>query len=991
MPGASKFVAVTPTRVLDTRIGLGSTGSVPPGGTVTLVMPGHGGVPVSGVTAVLLNVTVAEATGPGFVQVFPTGQAAVGASSNLNIEYAGQTIPNLVVAPLGDVGQVSLFTIGGGHLIADVFGYFNAASVSVDGRYVPVFPNRLLDTRMQSPGKLAAGGSVRVQIAGRSGVPAAGASAVVLNVTATEATGAGYLQVLPTGQAAFGSFSNLNLVPGQTMPNLVVVPVGSDGSVTVFSERGTHVLVDVFGYFTNQTADLSSDGLFVPLSPTRLLDTRPDAKPGAGTVTSITPAGKAGLPSSGVEALFGTLTATEASGGGYIQVAPGPAATAPLGFWSNANIERAGQTIPNAAIANLGSDGTIVLYTSNATHLLFDAAGYFTGTAVIVNHPPTVLAIQVAVTGGQSIDVNVLDYASEPDGDPMTVTAFSQPGDGYVSQLGAGAIRYNSNAGADRNVTFTVTVSDDRGASTTATVTIHVAAGQVPTTCSIDFGGNGAYPAENAQITGAGGAAKRCVNSGFRGTGYIGNWNGNQAITFTVNAPASGQYNVSFRYQNATGTASRQLTVPNGTTTMAFANTHGGDTSGNWANGAWTEITVTVTLNAGPNSVTLNGGSGFVDLDQITTVTPTPGGLPAAATAVTIAALDWSNPDYGKVVDYQTAQGLFQVQWSDNANNETGYRIYEFTYPLNRTLLATVGANATSAVVTETGYSVNHITNNFEIVAFNGAGESIAQSPLIMAPTPNTPQINSYVQLNPSTVQINWTQAPALGFRASLFFLQPSAGNGVALSLGSSNRSVSYPYIVSYSANGVGVFNAVLTLTPSDYPCVNLAAWSADYGYTGSPSPPTCLSAPGTDPSTRTFEAEYATLTGSPPPVVTSANPGYNGTGYVGSFGSLGQRITFAVHDNSTYTSHWLYLRERSIESGITRRIYVNGVAAGSIDLPKTATAWTANAWVGSGTSNGFPVLINLHQGDNTIAIEYVGAGGNAFADIDSMTLTEFT
>ena len=82
-------------------------------------------------------------------------------------------------------------------------------------------------------------------------------------------------------------FSNLNLVPGQTTPNLAVVPVGPDGSITVFSQRGTHVVVDVFGYFTNQTADPSSDGLFVPLSPSRLLDTRRDGKPGAGGDVAI--------------------------------------------------------------------------------------------------------------------------------------------------------------------------------------------------------------------------------------------------------------------------------------------------------------------------------------------------------------------------------------------------------------------------------------------------------------------------------------------------------------------------------------------------------------------------------------------------------------------------------------------------------------------------------------------------------------------------------
>src|SRR5690349_15176930 len=63
----SKFVALPPTRVLDSRIGMGQSGAVAPGGTVTLSLLGRGGVPMSEVTAVLLNVTVTDAQGPGFV------------------------------------------------------------------------------------------------------------------------------------------------------------------------------------------------------------------------------------------------------------------------------------------------------------------------------------------------------------------------------------------------------------------------------------------------------------------------------------------------------------------------------------------------------------------------------------------------------------------------------------------------------------------------------------------------------------------------------------------------------------------------------------------------------------------------------------------------------------------------------------------------------------------------------------------------------------
>src|SRR4051794_34816927 len=68
--------------------------------------------------------------------------------------------------------------------------------------YVPLAPSRLLDTRsgIGAPkGLVAAAGLVQLQVTGRGGVPASGVSAVVLNVTATQAAGAGFVTVYPTG------------------------------------------------------------------------------------------------------------------------------------------------------------------------------------------------------------------------------------------------------------------------------------------------------------------------------------------------------------------------------------------------------------------------------------------------------------------------------------------------------------------------------------------------------------------------------------------------------------------------------------------------------------------------------------------------------------------------------------------------------------------------------------------------------------------------
>ena len=129
------FTSVTPVRLLDTRIGLGAPrAAVAAGGTVHLQVTGRGGVP-SGVSAVVLNVTVTAPTRSGVITVFGEGTARP-ATSNLNY-VAAQTVPNLVIAPVGTGGKVDLYNGSAGtvHLIADVSGYYRSKSGPSPGVY----------------------------------------------------------------------------------------------------------------------------------------------------------------------------------------------------------------------------------------------------------------------------------------------------------------------------------------------------------------------------------------------------------------------------------------------------------------------------------------------------------------------------------------------------------------------------------------------------------------------------------------------------------------------------------------------------------------------------------------------------------------------------------------------------------------------------------------------------------------------------------------
>jgi hypothetical protein len=121
---AGAYTALAPSRVLDTRDGTGGgSGPVQGGATVDVQLTGRGGVPAAGVSAVVLNATVTEPSGPGFLTIFPAG-AAQPLASDLNYA-AGETRPNLVVVQVGAGGKVSLFASAGTHAVFDVAGWFS--------------------------------------------------------------------------------------------------------------------------------------------------------------------------------------------------------------------------------------------------------------------------------------------------------------------------------------------------------------------------------------------------------------------------------------------------------------------------------------------------------------------------------------------------------------------------------------------------------------------------------------------------------------------------------------------------------------------------------------------------------------------------------------------------------------------------------------------------------------------------------------------------
>lgn len=399
---AGGYVATPPLRLLDTRIGLGSSGPVAGGSTLTVQVTGRGAVPATGVGAAAVTVTVTQPTGAGYVTAY-AADAAPPATSNLNYA-AGQTVANLVLVPVSATGAIALHVRGSGtvQVLADLAGYYTSGPASDPGSFTPMTPTRLLDTRTglgARAGPVAGGSTVALQVAGAAGIPATGVGAVALTVTVTQATGGGYVTAFADG-TTLPYASNLDFGPGQTVANLVVVPT-SNGVVDLHvAASGTvQLIADVAGYYLDGTP--SGAGSFAATTPTRVLDTRTGLGAAAHPVTGGTPipiqvAGVAGAPATGLTAVALTVTVTQPSAGGFVTAVADGAGEPDT---SNINFI-AGQTVANLVIAPVAADGKIDLDVSTRGHVevIADMDGYYLGPPADTTPPGPVTALTVSAT-----------------------------------------------------------------------------------------------------------------------------------------------------------------------------------------------------------------------------------------------------------------------------------------------------------------------------------------------------------------------------------------------------------------------------------------------------------------------------------------------------------------------------------------------------------------------------------------------------------------
>jgi hypothetical protein len=380
---AGEFHALSPVRILDTRDGTGGFSSpIGPGASIDVRVAGvpGSGVPATGVNAVILNVTATNPTGFTYLTVYPTG-ATKPLASNLNV-VPGQTAPNLVTVALGTGGKVTVYNNGGNtDVVADVAGWYGSNTAPAGAGFAPAAPFRVFDTRSSQggPGPLMGGGTLGLDF---SSILSPAIKSLVLNVTVTDTTTNGFLTVWP-GPCPQGRplASNLNFTPGQTVPNLVTVPMSTDGHDTVcfFNSAGsTDVVVDLFGGYDDGTQ--LATGQFQGTVPHRLLDTRDgtggtSGPVGAGVAIPLQVAGDPPVPGTAFAAVM-NVTVTQPTAPSFLTVWP-DGITRPLA--SNLNYV-AGLTVPNLVVVPIGGDGKVDFYNNQgSTHVIADVVGWFVG------------------------------------------------------------------------------------------------------------------------------------------------------------------------------------------------------------------------------------------------------------------------------------------------------------------------------------------------------------------------------------------------------------------------------------------------------------------------------------------------------------------------------------------------------------------------------------------------------------------------------------
>ncbi len=431
----------TPTRFLDTR-GPTKTGApLAAGSTTDVQITNRSGIPSTGVSAVVFNLTAVSTTSNGYFTTYPSGKARP-TTSSINFP-SGWTGANMVTLPVGADGKIKLYNYGGrAHAIVDVLGWYAKDDTVRAGRGMgSQFRStadgdgvRLYDSRKDPDnGNLPFGSGEYLDLTDTWATPeeAATVRAYAVTITATAATSSGVFTAWAGGAVSKPLASAVNYGKGITAPNMVVVPAGhfdpakpqfwgpdQTGFRVANVGSGTvHMLVDLVGYYVaDDSAGLRFRPLTSPNAPVRILDTRKAiGLSGAFGGNQRRTVDATNVTSSDTAYLVGNTTGITPTVSTYLTVFSGEN---PLPTVSNLNVSpglvRAVSTYAPLAFTSVGSKLTFNIFNrSGSMNVLFDAAGTLdlypsqatvpAGTTSSSLGSPTATVGRRTVPGGRSI------------------------------------------------------------------------------------------------------------------------------------------------------------------------------------------------------------------------------------------------------------------------------------------------------------------------------------------------------------------------------------------------------------------------------------------------------------------------------------------------------------------------------------------------------------------------------------------------------------
>ena len=288
------------------------------------------------------------------------------------------------------VGVVVGATVGGFAVVRATSGSSSASS------FVPVSPVRVLDTRSDlglvevtdgEAGTLKVTGSIPTATSSgvvNAVVVPAGATAVVLNVTAVNPTAGGYVSLRPGDATGAPTVSTLNVTAGGTFPNGATITVPTTGAhageIQVWYEAegttvgSTELLIDIAGYYELASAGAGATGPAGAKGDTGAAGAKGDTG-AAGTAGASSPTGFTARSVCGPSGTTLCAVGVQGPGGGiivyvdstnempgydYLEVAPTDASTGVV--WSTAEAKCGTAAGTSCQTSYLSDAGTALGY-----------------------------------------------------------------------------------------------------------------------------------------------------------------------------------------------------------------------------------------------------------------------------------------------------------------------------------------------------------------------------------------------------------------------------------------------------------------------------------------------------------------------------------------------------------------------------------------------------------------------------------------------------